>query len=118
MFNAAHSGNSAELVSLERVDNKIEDSFNQQSKVCAVSSAGSEADVVHSEKAMSLSQELRPLMKSFLMAERRLSEIKQEMWALVKNSDTEEDIVKIIRIELALKLKKLINCIEVFFETC
>ena len=26
--------------------------------------------------------------------------------------------VKIIRIELALKLKKLINCIEVFFETC
>ena len=28
MFNAAHSGNSAELVSLEPVDNKIEDSFN------------------------------------------------------------------------------------------
>ena len=26
--------------------------------------------------------------------------------------------VKIIRVELALKLKKLINCIEVFFETC
>ena len=25
--------------------------------------------------------------------------------------------VKIIKIELALKLKKLINCIEVFFET-
>ena len=91
MINAAHSGNSAELVSLEPVDNKIEDSFNQQSEVCAVSSAGSEADVVQSEKAMSLSQELRVLMKSFLMAERRLSEIKQEMWALVKNSDTEEE---------------------------
>ena len=91
MFNVAHSGNSAELISLEPVDNKIEDSFNQQSEVCAVSSAGSEADVVHSEKTTSLSQELRLLMKSFLMAERRLSEIKQKMWALVKNLDTEEE---------------------------
>ena len=32
-------------------------------------------------------------------------------------SDVPAPLVKIIKIELALKLKKLINCIEVFFKT-
>ena len=34
-----------------------------------------------------------------------------------RKKTVQDIIVKIIKIEIALKLKKLINCIEVFFET-
>ena len=44
--------------------------------------------------------------------------ILQEVLFQVSHEDIGIMSVKIIRIELALKLKKLINCIEVFFETC
>ena len=86
-----HSKNSAELVSLEPERSKTEYSFNQHSKISTISGADSEANVFHLEKAISLSQKLQLLMKSFILAERRLREIKQKIWALVKNLDTEEE---------------------------
>ena len=86
-----HPKNSAELISLKPIGSKTECSFNQHFKISTISGADSEADVFHSEKAISLLQKLQLLMKSFILAERRLREIKQKIWALVKNLDTEEE---------------------------
>ena len=41
-------------------------------------------------KTMSTSCELSLLMKSFFNAEKRLIEFKQELWALIKDTETEE----------------------------